>query len=129
MPILFTSLSVKVVDNFWKVRGVIDRFNESRRHIASGVDKTAYESMSAIQFCTAPKINLSRYSYIFSNTEPLGKEMNNVACSRLGNMFHLAIQKGKEAIKKSIFKKWQSDCSLNEETNSGYKMVCPTGVK
>ena len=29
--------SVKGTDNFWKVHGIIDRFNESRRQIASGV--------------------------------------------------------------------------------------------
>ena len=39
---------VKGADNFWKVRGVIDRFNESRRQIASGVGKTADELISAI---------------------------------------------------------------------------------
>ena len=30
--------------------------------------------------------------------------MKNVACSRLGKMLHLEIQKGKEAMKKSTFK-------------------------
>ena len=31
--------------------------------------------------------------------------MKNVACSRLGTMLHLEIQKGKEAIKTSNFQK------------------------
>ena len=32
--------------------------------------------------------------------------MNNVACSRLGKMLHLEIQKGKEAMKTSEFQKY-----------------------
>ena len=59
--------------------------------------------MSAIRFCTTPKGYLPHYSYIFRNLEPLGTEMENVACSRLGMMLHLEIQKGKEAMKKSQF--------------------------
>ena len=35
--------------------------------------------------------------------EPLGTEMKNVACSRLGTMLRLDIQKGKEAMKTSKF--------------------------
>ena len=60
--------------------------------------------MSAIQFCTNPKGYLPHYSYIFRNPEPLGTEIKNVVCSRLGKMLHLEIQKGKEAMKKSTFK-------------------------
>ena len=29
---------VKGTDNFWKIRGLVDGFNESRRQIASGVE-------------------------------------------------------------------------------------------
>ena len=32
--------------------------------------------------------------------------MNNVACSRLGTMLHLEIQKGKEAMKTSKFQQY-----------------------
>ena len=49
---------VKGTNNFWKIRGLIDRFNESRRQIGSGVEKTIDESMSAIQFRTTPKGDL-----------------------------------------------------------------------
>ena len=59
--------------------------------------------MSAIRFSTTPKGDLLHYSYIFRETDPLGTEMKNVACSRLGTMLHLEIQKGKEATKKSTF--------------------------
>ena len=54
----FTSPSVKVIDNLWKFQGVINRFNESRRQIASGVVEMSYESMSAIRFFTTPKVDL-----------------------------------------------------------------------
>ena len=62
--------------------------------------------MSAIQFCTTPKGYYPHYSYSFSNLEPLGADIRNVACSRLGTMLHLDIQKGEEAMKTSEFQKY-----------------------
>ena len=59
--------------------------------------------MSAIRFRTAPKGDLPHYLYIFRKPEPLGTEMKNVACSMLGTMLHLEIQKGKEDMKTSEF--------------------------
>ena len=38
-PCSFVDTSVKGNGNFWKVRGLIDGFNELHRHIASGVEK------------------------------------------------------------------------------------------
>ena len=61
--------------------------------------------MSSMRFRTTPKGDLPHYSFIFRKPEPLGTEMKNVACSRLGTMLHLDIQKGKEAMKKSEFQK------------------------
>ena len=78
-PSYFVDPSVRGTNNFWKVCGKIDRFNESCRQIASGVGKTADELMSAMQFCTTPKGDLSHYSYICRNMEPLGTYMKNVA--------------------------------------------------
>ena len=57
-PCSFVDPLVKVTDNFWKIRGLIDGFNESRRKIASGKDKTTDESISDIRFCTTPKGDL-----------------------------------------------------------------------
>ena len=57
--------------------------------------------MSSIHFWTTPKGDLSNYSFIFRNTEPLGTKLKNVSCSRLGTMFYLEIKKGKEAMKAS----------------------------
>ena len=102
-PCSFVDQSVKVTGNFWKIRGLIDGFNKSRSQIASGREKTADESMSAIRFLTTPIGDLPHYSYIFVKPDPLGTEMKNVACSRLGKMLHLDIQKGKEAMKKPTF--------------------------
>ena len=87
---------VKGTDNFWKIRGLIDRFNDSRSQIDSGVEKTADESMSAIRFRITPKGELPHYSYIFRKPEPLEKEMKNVVCSSSGTMLHLEIQKGRK---------------------------------
>ena len=94
---------VKVIDNFWKARGVINRFNESSSKIYYGVVNISDESMSTIRFCTTPKSGLPHYSYIFKNTEPLGEKIKHVYCSRLGSMLHLDIQKGEEAMKESKF--------------------------
>ena len=38
-PCYFVDMLVKCTDNFWKICGLIDRFNESRRKIASGKEK------------------------------------------------------------------------------------------
>ena len=88
-PCYFIYLSVKGTNKLWKARGLIDDFDVSRRRIASGVGKTEYELMSAIQFCTSPKGDLSHTSYIFRNPDTFWKEINDVACSRLGTMLHL----------------------------------------
>ena len=44
----FISPLVKVIHNLCKVRGIIGGFNDSRRQIASGMGKMAYESMCVI---------------------------------------------------------------------------------
>ena len=77
------------------MRGIIDGFNKSRRKIATGVVKKAGGSMSSIHFWTTPKGDLSNYSFIFRNTEPLGTKLKNVSCSRLGTMFYLEIKRGR----------------------------------
>ena len=46
-PCYFDYPLVKGTDNFWKIRGLIDGFNASRRQIDSGVEKTVDESMSS----------------------------------------------------------------------------------
>ena len=63
-PSSFVDPLVKGTNNFWKFRGIIDGFNESHRQIASGVEKTEDELMSAIQLCTTPEGDLPHYSYI-----------------------------------------------------------------
>ena len=74
--------------------------------------------MSAMQFHTTPKGDLPYYSHIFRNPYPLGKEMKNVTCSRLGTIFHLEIQKGKEAMKTLEFQKdlGDTDACMNRLT-------------
>ena len=62
-----------------------------------GGEKYYYESTSAILFWNTPKVNILHYSYIFSNSEPFGTELNNVSCYKLGNILYLEIQNSKEA--------------------------------
>ena len=59
--------------------------------------------MSDIHFFTTPNSYLPHYSYIFRNMDPLGTDIRNVACSMLGTMFYLEIQKWKEVTKTSTF--------------------------
>ena len=62
--------------------------------------------MIYIQFCTTSKGDLPQYFYIFRKPETLGTDIKNIACSRLGIMLHLDIQKGKEDMKISEFQKY-----------------------
>ena len=105
-PCSFVDTSVKGTNKFWKLCGLIDRFNESRNHIDSGGGKTADESMSAMRFFTNPKGCLPHYSCFFMNTETLRKYINNMVCLRLGTVLHLEIQKGEEVMKTSEFQKY-----------------------
>ena len=57
-PSYFVDPLVKGTDNFWKICGLIDGFNESHMQIASGEGKTADELMSAIQIHKTPKGDL-----------------------------------------------------------------------
>ena len=93
----------KVTNNFWKVWGIIDGFNNSRRNISSGVENKSYQSMSVIWFRTTSKGDLTHYLFIFRNPEPLGMELNNAECYSLGDMLYLEIQNKKEVIKKLEF--------------------------
>ena len=99
----FTSTLVKIIDNFYKLRGIIDGFNESRKQILFGVVETTDESMSAIRSHITPKGDLPHYSYIVKKPEQLGTEINNVACSSLEIMLYLEIQNWKEAMKVKKF--------------------------
>ena len=62
--------------------------------------------MSAMQFRITPQGDLPHYSCIFRKPEPLGEDMKNVACSRVGSMLHLEIQTGTEAVKTLEFQKY-----------------------
>ena len=87
----FYSPSVRGADTFWRVRGIIGRFNRSRRNISSGVEKTADESISYIKFWTTSKGNLTNYYFLFRKPESFGTELKNVVCYRLGTMLYLWI--------------------------------------
>ena len=47
------------------------------------MEKTEYGSMNYILFQTTPNDDMSRYSFIFSNPDPLETEVNNMAWFRL----------------------------------------------
>ena len=50
-------------------------------------------------------------------------EKNNLACSRLGNILHLDIQKGGGYEGKRSLTEDRRDCIVHEKTNDGYKRV------
>ena len=55
---------VKGIYTFWRVRGIIDIFNDLRSKTALRVEKKTDELMSAIRFRTTPKYDLLHYQYI-----------------------------------------------------------------
>ena len=76
--------------------------------------------MSVIRFHTTHKGDLPHYSYIFSKTEPLGTEMKNVDCYRLGTMLHPDIQQGGGGYEDVEFsKRYLKECSVHDETSNG----------
>ena len=56
-----------------------------------------------MHFRATPKYDLPQYSFISNNTEPLGTQLQNVACYRLVTMLYLEIQKSKDTTKISYF--------------------------
>ena len=61
---------VKVTDNFWKVLGIIDQFNESCRQISSGVEKRHMSRWVPYNFVPPLKYIYIKYLF-FRNQEPL----------------------------------------------------------
>ena len=118
-PFPFTNTMVKGIYKFWKVQGLIDRFNESLRKIVYGVIKNSNESMSDMQFITMPKGDLPHYYKNFRNPEPFGAEIKNVTFSRLGTMLHLYTKKVKEGMKTSKYQKEILGPVFHEETKYG----------
>ena len=53
---------------------------------------------------TTPKGDQPHYLFILSNMEPLGVDLKNMVCYRLGTVFYLYMQKWDQAMKKSEFK-------------------------
>ena len=58
-PCSFVDPLVKGTDKLWKIRGLIGRFNESRKKLLQGKEKYADESMNAIKSRTTPKGDLT----------------------------------------------------------------------
>ena len=77
-PRYFIDLLVKSTDNLWKICRLIDKFNDSRRHIASGVEKLQMSQWVPYNFLP-PLKDIYRTNPFFRETEPLGIYMNNMA--------------------------------------------------
>ena len=74
---------------------LIGGFNEAFNNISVSSLKIRYESMSVIRFWTTAKGGLPHLSYIFRKPDPLGTELNTVACSVTGSMLFIEVQIGK----------------------------------
>ena len=57
--------------------------------------KVGDESMIAIRLRKKVKGNLLHLSYIFQKPDPLGTELNTVACSVTGALLFIEVQRGK----------------------------------
>ena len=78
---------------------LIDGFNVACKNISASYLKVGDESMSAIRFRTTAKGNLTHLSYIFCNTEPLGKYFKTVACYVTGDLIFIEVDIGNEGKK------------------------------
>ena len=72
-------------------------------------------------FRTTSRVDLPHYSYIFTKPDPLGTEMKNVACSRLGAIVAPRDTKGGGGYKDvGISKMSQRYGCVHEETINRY---------
>ena len=112
-PNSVTSKSLKVIDNLWKVHGIIYGFNKSRRQIDSGVKKNGRWVNECHGFCTTSKGYLPNYSYNFRKMGPLRTETKNGDCSMSGTVLDLDTQGegGYEDI--YLSKIYWRDCSVH----------------
>ena len=56
--------------------------------------------METIQLWGIPRGELTHYSFIFRNAEPLGNEFKNISRHNLGTTLYLHIKKGNDKMKK-----------------------------
>ena len=77
---------------------MIDRFNESRKHIALGVVKIAYELMGAILFCVGNKNKVTENSNLKKND----KRSIQVQVQNIDSNLNSSLTSKKRAKKKSI---------------------------
>ena len=91
----FDSEREKATYEWWRAELLIGGFNEAFNNISVSSLKVGYESMSVIRFWTTAKGDLPHLSYIFRKPDPLGTELNTVACSVTGSMIFIEVQIGK----------------------------------
>ena len=78
---------------------LIDGFKKSCKNISDSYLKVENDSTSAINLQATVKENLPHLSYIFHKPEPLGTKFKNVACSVIGSLILILIQRGKYGTK------------------------------
>ena len=86
-------------DEWGREKILFDGFNTACKNIAASFLKVGDESMSAIRFRTTAKGNLLHLSTIFRKPEPLGTEFKTVACSVIGALLFIEVQRVKEGMK------------------------------
>ena len=78
---------------------LINGFNTACTDITASYMQVGDESMSAIHFRTTAKGNLPHLYYIFRKLDPLGTELNKVACSVTEALLLIGLHMGKEGMK------------------------------
>ena len=73
----------------------IDGFNEACKNISTSYAKVVDDSMSMILVLMRVKGDLPHLSYIFRKSEPLGTELNTVACSVTGALMFIEVHRVK----------------------------------
>lgn len=93
----FVDPNVDKSDPWWRVRGIINEYNENRKsNIAAGAIKVLDESMSAWHPQTTKTGRLPHISFIIRKPEPLGTEFKVIASPALNVGLAIELQEGKE---------------------------------
>jgi hypothetical protein len=96
---------LSMTDDWWRLRGGIDGFNENRRRtIIRGAVLTIDESMSAWQPQTSKYGGLPNISFVKRKPKPLGTEFKNVCDGCHGVMLFLEVQEGKDRMSNEEFR-------------------------
>ena len=95
------------------------------KNLSASYLKVGYESMHVIRFRTTKKGNSTTLLYIFCMSEPLGTELNTVACSFTRDLIFIEVYIGKEGMKHSKYQQQLgTTTACNKRMTEKAKGIC-----